>query len=170
MAYRYRVEGVDKQKRRLAASFWFDVKEGDAIDEAKAFLEMLWAGKMVRHAYGKEELVAPHGVRVHPHGGLAGGHEGERGPRGYGDIGGPIAERGGDMKNQWIEFSGTWRDFRNADLNLPGTRIEVQDLNDSAQLMLIGDVNINGGVCDDCMGFGYFAKVTKYLPPAQEET
>lgn len=58
MAHHYRVEGVDPGGRKRAASFWFAVKEGDAIDQAKAFLERLASGKMVRHAFDKVELVA----------------------------------------------------------------------------------------------------------------
>jgi hypothetical protein len=57
----------------------------------------------------------------------------------------------------WNDFSGTWRDFRDSDHCEPGVLVEVD-----GSVHLIGDINRLGGVCDDCMAFDYEAKVTRY--------
>lgn len=53
------------------------------------------------------------------------------------------------------------KSFCGRELNKPGTLIEVLIGKELKQL-LIGDINILGGVCDDCMGFGKDAIVVRY--------
>lgn len=60
---------------------------------------------------------------------------------------------------EWIKYGKSWREFRKEKLAVVGTRIRV-----SVKEYLIGDINILGGVCDDCMDFGYEEIVAEYLP------
>jgi hypothetical protein len=53
------------------------------------------------------------------------------------------------------------KSFCGRQLNKPGTIIEVLIGKELKQL-LIGDINILGGVCDDCMGFGRDVVVVRY--------
>lgn len=82
----------------------------------------------------------------------------------------------------WIAFSGTWRAFKKLKLNVVGTRVEIaisQPLYGihphyitpppKLEQFLIGDINPNAGVCDDCVAFDSCEVVTRYLPPAPAE-
>lgn len=51
--------------------------------------------------------------------------------------------------------------FRNHELRRPGVLIEVKDEVSAPKQYLIGDVNKNGGVCDDCMAFSHCAIVLR---------
>ena len=63
---------------------------------------------------------------------------------------------------EWHQVSMTWREFRNSEFCKPGTIVTVKNYNKKWKDYLIGDININGGVCDDCMNFEYEAKVKRY--------
>lgn len=56
------------------------------------------------------------------------------------------------------EFERTKDGFCNRDLNKPGTLVELDD----GKLYLIGDINGNRGVCDDCVAFDNSAIVKRY--------
>ena len=53
------------------------------------------------------------------------------------------------------------KSFCGKGLNKPGTMIEIKVGNDLRQL-LIGDVNVLGGVCDDCMMFDNDVIILRY--------
>jgi len=82
----------------------------------------------------------------------------------------------------WIHFSGTWWDFCKQDLNVVGTRVEVAIEQRSfgthpnyttpppeLQQFLIGDINKNAGVCDDCVAFSTDSNVIRYSPPTPSD-
>lgn len=48
--------------------------------------------------------------------------------------------------------------FENEKLNVPGTQIELEN----GKIYLIGDINRNRGVCDDCTAFSDTAIVKRY--------
>lgn len=52
----------------------------------------------------------------------------------------------------WIEYNRSWKEFCDADLNQPGTQIEVQDAFDlrSQHTYIVGSINRLGGACDCC--------------------
>jgi hypothetical protein len=60
-------------------------------------------------------------------------------------------------ETEWVMFGGSYREFDEAGLAAPGTLIVV-DGDD----YLIGDINTNRGVCDDCTEFSGDAVVEKY--------
>lgn len=49
---------------------------------------------------------------------------------------------------EWIQYGRTWKDFEEEFQDLRGIQVEVNDC-----LYLIGDINQQGGECDDCMPF-----------------
>jgi len=53
------------------------------------------------------------------------------------------------------------KSFCGQKLNKPGTLLEIK-IGKELKQCLIGDINILGGVCDDCMGFGKDAIVVRY--------
>lgn len=57
MQYHYRVTGVGTDGKKVDTQFFFEKKEGPAIDAAKALLVSLQRGEMSRHAYKKNEKV-----------------------------------------------------------------------------------------------------------------
>lgn len=60
----------------------------------------------------------------------------------------------------WLTYGGTLTvlpSFCGQRLNVPGTQIEVE-----GEVYLIGDINPNRGVCDDCTEFRSSAIVTRY--------
>jgi hypothetical protein len=80
-------------------------------------------------------------------------------------------------KIKWIEINlpfeshehtetGAYKDsFSGRGLNKPGTLIEIEETfhhNKTRTQHLIGDINVNRGVCDDCTAFQHDAIVTKY--------
>jgi len=76
------------------------------------------------------------------------------------------------MKDQpiWVEYQHKLKvydegikkkSFCGRELNKPGTLIEILD-DKALKQYLIGDINILGGVCDDCMGFSKEAIVVRY--------
>lgn len=75
--------------------------------------------------------------------------------------------------SDWIQVSLTWDEFYSQGLNKPGTIIEVKfkdhyNKKKTKRQFLIGDINTNAGVCDDCTAFDRDAKVMKYKPPIDE--
>jgi hypothetical protein len=48
---------------------------------------------------------------------------------------------------EWITCDMTWREFYDLSLNLPYTEIVLEN----ERKLLLGDINGNGGLCDDCM-------------------
>lgn len=74
------------------------------------------------------------------------------------------------------KYQGSWREFREAGLARVGTVVEVAEAKKHPKqnpriigTFLIGDINGLGGVCDDCMAFGYGDLVVSYTPPAEEK-
>ena len=59
--------------------------------------------------------------------------------------------------NDWIEINLSWNEFSNKNLANPGTIIEVE-----GSKHLIGDINTQRGVCDDCTAFKNNDIVTRY--------
>jgi hypothetical protein len=57
MDHYYRVTGIVSDGRKVDEQFFFEVKEGSAIDAAKTLLRSLCRGEMRRCAYGKDERV-----------------------------------------------------------------------------------------------------------------
>lgn len=49
-------------------------------------------------------------------------------------------------------------DFYHSEINRPGTLIQLE----SGKVMLIGDINTAGGVCNDCAGIDDDDKIIKY--------
>lgn len=82
-----------------------------------------------------------------------------------------------DKVREWMKDHPAWVDYQEAikaysdgesqksfcgrGLNKPGTTVEILVGKELKQL-LIGDINILGGVCDDCMGFGKDTVVVRY--------
>lgn len=58
--------------------------------------------------------------------------------------------------------------FRFSELNRPGVLIEVQH-NDKVERFLLGNINCNAGVCDDCMAFDDDAIVLRAKVLIQED-
>lgn len=58
---------------------------------------------------------------------------------------------------EWVEYGGTWTAFYAAGLAKSGVQLEVTDLvNDpNSRILLIGDINEAGGLCDDCTSIIY---------------
>lgn len=54
--------------------------------------------------------------------------------------------------------------FEGLGLNKPGTRIQLE----SGQVLWIGDINPNRGVCDDCCLFDEDTLVVRYKPPPED--
>lgn len=56
------------------------------------------------------------------------------------------------MNEGWIAYNKSWEEFCAADLNQPGTQIDVRDFVDLnvCHVHTIGDINKLGGVCDCC--------------------
>ena len=56
--------------------------------------------------------------------------------------------------HEWIPYGGTWTAFCAAWLAKAGTQVEVVGIKDepagNSEILLIGDINEAGGVCDDC--------------------
>ena len=52
----------------------------------------------------------------------------------------------------WIEYGGTWTAFYTAGLAKAGTQVDVVGFKDrpNSRILLIGDINPSGGLCDDC--------------------
>ena len=61
----------------------------------------------------------------------------------------------------WIDYGKSWRDFSSEEFCRPGVLIKM-DCNMPIRTYLIGDINTNGGVCDDCMAFSRSDIVTAY--------
>jgi len=53
------------------------------------------------------------------------------------------------------------KSFCGRKLNQPGTLVEVRD-DEGVKQYLIGEINTNAGVCDDCTAFGNNAQVLRY--------
>ena len=80
------------------------------------------------------------------------------------------------MSNEWIIYGKPFLEMYNEDLNKAGTLIEVEIPNyvfneekhrsykkgTKKQKFLIGDININGGICDDCVSFEDICIVVRY--------
>jgi len=61
------------------------------------------------------------------------------------------------MKTEWIEFGLPYWRFGHAELNKPGTLVDVD-----SKIYLIGHINPLSGICDDCTEFEYDAIVKRY--------
>ena len=59
---------------------------------------------------------------------------------------------------KWKTCGLVWHEFCEKGLNEPGTLVEIKD----SGTYLIGDVNTNRGVCDDCTAFNRDAIVKRY--------
>jgi hypothetical protein len=59
---------------------------------------------------------------------------------------------------EWIEYGKSWKDFQDEGLNQPGAVIELED----GTVYLIGDINMNGGLCDCCRGIKHNHLVVRY--------
>lgn len=68
-----------------------------------------------------------------------------------------------EYKEKYIEWekANNQKSFCGRKLNQPGTLIEILD-DKKLKYFMIGDINILGGVCDDCMGFSKDAIVARY--------
>ena len=69
--------------------------------------------------------------------------------------------------SEWIEYNKTWKEFKDDGLAIPGTIIRVCNFyyykfEDIERTYLIGDINILGGICDDCVDVQNNYEVTKY--------
>lgn len=63
----------------------------------------------------------------------------------------------------WKKFGKSWEKFTGEKLNKPGTLVTVCELgHQTACNYLIGDINKERGVCDDCTNFGTDAIVVRY--------
>lgn len=63
---------------------------------------------------------------------------------------------------EWVPISMTWREFQYTKECAVGTLIQVKLASKEKREYLIGDINVLGGVCDDCMEFDKNSKVLKY--------
>ncbi|MHB0965535.1 MAG: hypothetical protein ACYC36_03685 [Bellilinea sp.] len=57
----------------------------------------------------------------------------------------------------WIEVNISYKEFDERGLSAPGTLIDTEHGE-----FLIGDINPNRGVCDDCVEFGEHTIVKRY--------
>jgi len=65
----------------------------------------------------------------------------------------------------WVKYNKSWLDFENDGLARAGMFVEVKGNTYDAEAVetyLIGDVNENRGVCDDCTAFPKGAIVLRY--------
>ena len=68
-----------------------------------------------------------------------------------------------EQARQDLEYAASHPSFTGLGLNKPGTQIEIAYADPAFKRQyLIGDINPNGGVCDDCPAFGEAALVTRY--------
>lgn len=67
---------------------------------------------------------------------------------------------------EWIQCSLKWPAFCEKGLNKPGVIVDVKDKDYNDKKFrgefLIGDINTNRGVCDDCTVFSREATVVRY--------
>lgn len=60
-------------------------------------------------------------------------------------------------------FGQPWDEFERAGLNKPGTIVYIEESKyESGGVFIIGDININRGLCDDCEAFRSNAIVSSY--------
>lgn len=65
------------------------------------------------------------------------------------------------MDCSWIDFGGTFNEFKRRELVTPGLVLVVAE-HGSERQYLVGDINELGGVCDDCTAFAGSAMVLRY--------
>lgn len=61
------------------------------------------------------------------------------------------------MAVEWTEFGRPWMEFWALNLADPGVEVMV-----GGRAYLIGDINGQGGICDDCLAFSKGEIVTRY--------
>lgn len=62
-------------------------------------------------------------------------------------------------ENDWFEVNEKFRDLRQCGKIQPGMIIEMEN----GERYLVGDINCNGGICDDCMAFDWEDVVKRYI-------
>ena len=66
---------------------------------------------------------------------------------------------------EWTDFGDTWLAFCGTEDCRPGVQVEIKrkvEGKRTKKLFLIGDINENGGICDDCMNFSYEDTVVRF--------
>lgn len=75
----------------------------------------------------------------------------------------------------WVEYNKTFRELREEGLAIPGTLIKAErhsaweESDRVIEILLLGDLNCLGGVCDDCQGVYYEDKILSYRLPKKPE-
>jgi len=64
----------------------------------------------------------------------------------------------------WIDYGKSWNEFSREGLSIPGVVISV-----GGKELLIGDINANAGVCDDCTEFSGDTIVDRYQPSERKK-